>query len=318
MNADLLNQLVQNLIDAVEEIQSVVVADRDGLIITSKSSSEEQKDQQIGAATAVFDSFIGRIKKEFGSTESFLNITTVDDQKFLFADAGPQAILTIMADEDVDETKLKVYAEHISDKLALVIDEKEVKPEIPFIVDVLAKMRHGKLPKGEYTEKLIVVGDPMVGKTSLIRRFVDNSFKENYISSIGVDISKKTVELSEGSKISFTIWDIGGQIQTMAPYRKRFYNGAEHVFLQFDITRKKTFENLDKWLNDLDKNTDQMMYKTIIGNKIDKLDEQAVSIEEIEAKADELDCPYILTSAKTGDNVNDAFKYAGYKFFQKL
>ena len=318
MNTELLEKLVENLMNALKEIESIVVADREGLIIISKTREEEENDAEMGATTAVFDSFIERIKKDFGSAEDFLNVTTVNDKKFLFADAGPNAILTVLAQEEIDETKLKVYSEHISEKIAQVLDNKEANPEIPPIIDVLAKMRHGKIPKGEYSQKLIVIGDPMVGKTSLIRRFVDNSFKENYISSIGVDISRKTIKFSEESELNFTIWDIGGQIQTMAPYRKRFYTGAEHAFLQFDITREKTFNNLDKWLEDLNKNVRDKINKTIIANKIDKGDEWEITEEQIKAKAEELDCPYIMTSAKTGANVNDAFKYAAFKFYEGL
>jgi small GTP-binding protein len=314
---DLFSELLKNLMTAIEDISACAIVDRDGLIIHSLLKDQNAEDDTIGTVTAVFDSFIDRVKKDFGSAEEFLNIITVDEKKFLFAAAGPEAILTIITKSDGDENKLKVFCEHIAKKIRLVIEGEEIDTSIPPIVDVLAGMRRGRLPKGEYSLKTIVLGDPMVGKTSLIKRYVDNKFQDNYISTIGVDISRKIVNLSEDLMISMTIWDIGGQIKTMAPYRKRFYSGARQAFLQFDISRRKTFDNIDSWLDDLTKSLDEKIPYIIIANKLD-LPNHEVTLEEIKEKAEKLDCPFLLCSAKTGSNINDAFQYAGYKFCERL
>ncbi|WP_371803998.1 GTP-binding protein [Candidatus Lokiarchaeum ossiferum] len=316
---ELFSSLISNIMQTIEEITAAAIVDHDGLIIASMLRDPAAEEDIIGTVTAVFDTFINRVKKDFGSTESFVSIMSVENKKFVFADAGENAILTLIADLKADDNQLKVYGEHVARKIKHILKGEEVDISIPAIVRVLAKMRGGKLPKGEYNSKIIVLGDPAVGKTSLIRRFVDNKFADSYISTIGVDISRKLVELNKECKINLAIWDIAGQMKhaSAAPFTKRFYFGANQCFLVCDMTRKKTFENIDKWVEDAKSVMKKNINYFILGNKID-LPNIEVTEEEIKLKADELKCGYILTSAKTGDNVDDAFQYAGYKFCETL
>jgi small GTP-binding protein len=312
------NKLIGNLMEAIQGIQAAAIVDHNGLLMYSKLRDPEAEDEIMGTVTAVFEDFIERIKTDFGSAEDFVNVSTIDHRKFLFAKAGPNAILSIYANPDTDDTQLKVYGKHVAEKVHLILDKEEnVDLSIPPIVEVLANMRSGKFPVGDFQTKVIVLGEPMVGKTSLIRRFVDNKFKESYVSSIGVDISRKSVKLSKRCKVSLAMWDIGGQTQNMAPYRKRFYQGANLAFLVCDLTRKKTFENLDRWVDDVNKFLDKEIPFILIGNKLD-LENQEITEEEIAQKAEQLECPYLLTSAKTGSNVNEAFKYCAYKFCENI
>ena len=316
-DTELFEQLISEMMDEVPEIKASAIVDRDGLIIYSKLHSEQTEDEAIGAVTAVFDSFINRIKTDLGTAKEFVTILSVDDQKMLFVSAGENAILTVLAEKTVQDNRLKVYGEHIAKKIQLVLNGDEIQSEIPPIIHILANLKRIEFPKGNFSAKIIVLGDPMVGKTSLIRRFVDNQFKESYISTIGVDILRKEISFKEDSKVVLSIWDIGGQIATMSPYRKRFYQGADFAFLAFDISRRKSFENIEQWLNDMQSSVDRKVSIMLIATKND-LVEQEVSLDEIVAKADELGCPYLLTSAKTGNNVFDAFQYAAYKFIERF
>jgi Ras-related protein Rab-2A len=307
------------LVRSVEGVQAAAIVDRDGLIMTSKFRGTQSDDDTIGAVTAVLDNLIARIKTDFGSSESFLNILTVDNNKFLFASAGNSAILTVVADLTVNENALQVYAAHIAKKVELILQGSDVDLTIPLIVEALAKMRKGKLPKGTYNTKVIVLGDPGVGKTSLIRRFVDNKFQDSYISTIGVDITKKRFTLDENTIIDFVIWDIGGQIQHMAPHRKRFYGGVNFCLLEFDISRRDTFLHLDEWLKDLKGTVEKSIPMVLIANKTDKpIAEHQVSLDEVKAKAAELGGHWLYTSAKTGSNVDEAFRYCAIEFLQNL
>ena len=96
-----------------------------------------------------------------------------------------------------------------------------------------------------------MTGNYQVGKTSLVNRFVRNLFRESYQSTIGVDLSEKMVEISEKTKIKFVIWDIGGQITQIAPYRKRFYEGANSAFIVLDRTRSEALKSVEFWYNDI-------------------------------------------------------------------
>ncbi len=191
---------------------------------------------------------------------------------------------------------------------------EKVSLEIPEIVKTLSKTKDGKIPKGDYSLKLILVGDYKVGKTSLIFRFVKNLFKESYQSTVGVEISKKTVELAKNTKVNFAIWDIGGQITQMSPYRKRFYEGANAAFIVIDRTKQESLNSVQKWKSEIFRFIGKNVNTIIIGNKSDLEDEIIISEEQIKKLANENNFHYILTSAKTGENVNDSFFYIAFRF----
>ena len=313
---DKFNELISNLLNSLEEIQAVAIVDKDGLIIFSKIRNMDKEDDEIGTITAKFDSFIERIKKDFGTATNFVNITLVDEKKFLFATAGSEATLTIIANESTSDNNLKVFGRHVANKVKLILEGEEIDYDIPPIIQLLSNMRDGKIPAGNFSVKIIVLGAPGVGKTSLIRRFVDDKFAESYVSTIGVDISRKEVKINEECIVNESLWDIGGQSQEMAPHRKRFYSGANMAFMVFDITRKDTFEIIDGWEKELETSINRHLSVILIANKTD-LEKHEVEIEEIKQKASSLNCPYLLCSARSGSNVNDAFRYAAYKFLEQ-
>ena len=312
-------ELLRNFIIDVDGVEAVAICDRDGFIIALESreeSEESESDSFIGVISAAIDSSIDRFKKEFG-TSNFLNITSIGEKKFAFASMGPSSILTTVANPSTTDVELKVYSEHIAGKIEQIIDGNEVDLEIPAVIKSIAKTRGGRLPKGEFSTKLIITGDYQVGKTSLIKRFVENSFSDNYISTIGVEIHKKVLDIIEGTEITFIIWDIGGQRQEMTPHRARFYGGANAAFITLDRTRPKTLENVRIWFEDIRNTVQQRIPVVIIGNKSD-LEELSVSEEDIKNVADEYGFHYILTSAKTGANVNDAFLYIAFKYLENV
>ena len=317
-----LREILKNYFEEVEGILGVAICDRDGFIIASefKEGNEEESDSVLGAISAILDNYIDRIKSEFGSEGNFFNITSTGEKKFAYCSQGPQSILTTITDQSTSDTELKVYSEHIAGKVELILDGNEdVSTEIPEIIKALAKTKAGALPKaGEYSNKIILTGDYQVGKTSLIRRFVENAFKRDYISTIGVQISKKTIHLTEENKMNFIIWDIGGQSFQMAPYRARFYNGANAAFIILDRTRPDHLKSVEKWYNDIKASIPKNIPIVIVGNKSDLSDDIVISKEEIRDMAKKFDFHYILTSAKTGENVNDAFLYIAYRVIESL
>ncbi len=321
-SAKLLRELLKNYFEQVEGILGVAICDRNGFIIASefKDGDEEESDSVLGAISAILDSYIDRIKSEFGSQGNFFNMTSTGEKKFAYCSQGPQSILTTVTDQSTSDIELKVYSEHIAGKIELILDgNEEVSTDIPEIIKALAKTRVGTLPKaGEYSNKIILTGDYQVGKTSLIRRFVENSFKRDYISTIGVQISKKTINLTEENQMNFIIWDIGGQSFQMAPYRARFYNGANAAFIILDRTRPDHLKSVEKWYNDIKASIPKNIPIVIVGNKSDLSDKLVISKEDIRDIAKKFDYHYILTSAKTGENVNDAFLYIAYRVIESL
>ncbi|MFX1419999.1 MAG: GTP-binding protein [Promethearchaeota archaeon] len=320
-STDLLKEILRNYFNEVEGILGVTICDRNGFIIASESKkeNEEESDAIIGALSAMLDTYIDRIKVEFGKTDSFFNITETGGKKFIFSSMGPNSILATVADQTTSDIELKVYSEHIASKIELVLFGNQfVSSKIPEIIKALSKTRAGQLPKeGEYSNKLILCGDFQVGKTSLIRRFVENKFEKDYISTIGVQISKKTVLLNEKTKLNFIIWDVGGQ-EKFDLNRARFYNGANAAFIVLDRTRINNLDSIEKWNKDIKKAVPRNIPIVIVGNKSDLKKDIVINEEEIKKHAKEFGFHYILTSALTGENVNDAFLYIAYRVVETL
>ncbi len=160
----------------------------------------------------------------------------------------------------------------------------------------------------DYQFKIIIVGDPNVGKTSLILRYTNNAFKRNYVPTLGVMVSDKIFKI-EDSVIQLTLWDIGGQVK-FETMRQQFYRGSDAVFLVFDMTRTETFNTIPKWYSDVInqlKDRSEELIGFIIGNKSDLKRQRTITSDMIEKLATELNLGYIETSALKGENVNYAF-----------
>ena len=303
----------------IEGIIEVIVSDREGLIITSLSRGTAGDESVLGAIAAVIDSYIDRIKREFSEETSFFNILTVGDKKFAYCSMGLNSILLTISDLKTSDTELRVYSEHVAEKLEIVLEGNDnVSFEIPAILRLLAKTKDGKIPTGEFTMKLILTGDYKVGKTSLILRFVQNQFKKSYESTIGVEISQKILNLSENTNLSFTIWDIGGQVTMMIPNRKKYYIGTHAAFIVVDRTREDHLKSINFWYNEIKTQIDDKVSVIIIGNKSDLTNEIVISEEDIREVAEKYDFQYVLTSAKTGENVIEAFTFMAYKFLENV
>lgn len=121
----------------------------------------------------------------------------------------------------------------------------------------------------KYTSKLLLLGDGAVGKTSLVRRYVDNMFSDDYIATIGVNVKKKTLKKYD---MTLQIWDIYGQKSVFPGKHSSNYTGAEAALVVFDITRYKTFRNLNDWIGDLYKVTGKIPV-VLLGNKVDIIKE---------------------------------------------
>ena len=156
-------------------------------------------------------------------------------------------------------------------------------------------------------KKILLLGDGAVGKTSLVHRFVEGVFNERYKATIGVDIFSKTVTTDSGSEIELQLWDLSGQAHFSA-VRSKFYNKADGALLVFDLTNKKTFENLDSWINEATSGVGSEIPMFLLGNKVDLSDLVAIGDDEITNFAGTKNWGWSKSSAKTGENVEGAFK----------
>jgi small GTP-binding protein len=155
----------------------------------------------------------------------------------------------------------------------------------------------------DYLFKLVFLGEGAVGKTSLVGRYVYDSFEGDYLATIGTDIHVKMVNLNE-TVVKLVIWDIAGQ-DNFAQLRRAYYMNASGAFFVFDTTRPETIERVDDWLNALFTVTGKIPL-VLLENKVDL--ESAVSSEVKEAVKKKHGIPIIPTSAKEDTNVEEAFR----------
>ena len=154
------------------------------------------------------------------------------------------------------------------------------------------------------TLKIIILGASEVGKTSILDRYFKDEFRENRLSTIGVDFQTKYFKF-DSKKIKVNYTDTAGQEKFRA-ISVNYLKAANGVILVFDITKEETFEALEEWLKYLKDNGKDDIQKILIGNKLDLEKNRKVTKEDAEDFAKSNGCKYFETSAKTGVNVNEA------------
>ena len=152
---------------------------------------------------------------------------------------------------------------------------------------------------------ILLVGDANVGKTSILLKYTENFFPNQYQATIGVEYKMKIIKLNN-MNIKLQIWDTAGQ-ERYKSIAKNFFHSANGVFLVFDITDKKSFENLNKWIEDVKENSPKDCKYIIIGNKSDLSDQRTVSTFEIDNFVKEKKSSYFEVSAKNDEGLNEAF-----------
>jgi len=154
--------------------------------------------------------------------------------------------------------------------------------------------------------KLVFLGEQSVGKTSLITRFMYDSFDNTYQATIGIDFLSKTMYL-EDRTIRLQLWDTAGQerFRSLIP---SYIRDSSVAIVVFDITNSSSFQQTSKWIDDVrtERGTDVII--VLVGNKTDLSDKRQVSTEEGERKARELNVLFVETSAKAGYNIKQLFR----------
>ena len=155
--------------------------------------------------------------------------------------------------------------------------------------------------------RLVTLGDSKVGKTSLILRYVDDEFNLNYLSTMGFDLKIKKIKLSNNKEVKVKIFDTAGQ-ERFKSIASNYLKKAEGIILVYDITDRISFENIDNWVDDINKEGENSKAIILIGNKSDKEDERAIQKEEGEKLAKNCcgGIKFYETSCQTGENVEKA------------
>ncbi len=154
--------------------------------------------------------------------------------------------------------------------------------------------------------KLVFLGEQAVGKTSIITRFMYDTFDNNYQATIGIDFLSKTMYLDDRT-VRLQLWDTAGQerFRSLIP---SYIRDSSVAVVVYDVTNKNSFTNCDKWIEDVRSERGGDVIIMLVGNKTDLADKRQVSAEEGEAKAKKLNVLFFETSAKSNTNIKQMFR----------
>ncbi|XP_070558676.1 ras-related protein Rab-43-like [Ptychodera flava] len=158
----------------------------------------------------------------------------------------------------------------------------------------------------DFLFKIVLIGDAGVGKTCVVQRFKSGTFLEKQHSTIGVDFTMKTLHI-DGKRVKLQVWDTAGQ-ERFRTITQSYYRSANGVIIAYDITKKETFNNVPRWMEDVKKYAGGNVIQMLIGNKCDLTELREVHFSDAKALATHhamLDC--FETSAKDASNVDEAF-----------
>lgn len=155
--------------------------------------------------------------------------------------------------------------------------------------------------------RLVLIGDSGVGKTAILVRYSDNLFNTSFITTIGIDFRIKTIDRN-GKRVKLQIWDTAGQEQFHS-VASSYYRNAHGIMLIYDVTRAQSFIHISKWVNNISANAPTTVKQILIGNKCDmEANQRVIEKDRGNILAQELDMPFVETSAKTNTNIDGAFE----------
>ena len=159
----------------------------------------------------------------------------------------------------------------------------------------------------EYDEifKVVLIGDSGVGKTNILSRYVRDEFSIETKSTVGVEFGSKIVKVSNQT-IKVQIWDTAGQERYKA-ITTAYYKGAKGAFVVYDISKKDSFTNVDKWIGELKTHGDAEVCVLLVGNKCDLEEQRQVTTEEAAKKSEVYDIGFCETSAMQAVNIEKVF-----------
>ena len=159
------------------------------------------------------------------------------------------------------------------------------------------------------TCQILIIGDSSVGKTSILTRYTNGTFKEEYLATVGLDYYSKD-EIFNNKTINVKLWDTAGQ-ERYKSLTQSYFKNAEGVIVAYDITNTESFDNLKFWINSIKANMENkniFIPVIIIGNKTDMEESREILTEDAEKFAEENKYKYFETSAKTGEGIDKAIR----------
>jgi small GTP-binding protein len=332
---NLFSELFNRFLEVNPDIEAVIVSDQQGFII----AGEKRKDidlEIVSVLTSIINPILERIRDEFAFREFGTASFDTEFFRLLFISLDERRTLSVALNNLASIDKASPYAYLLAEKSVQILNAEEgdsIQLTIPhFEYETDASVTEKRVKNqiyqmrleqgGTYRFKFVIIGDHEVGKTSLVRRFVEGRFSHDYRATIGLNILSHSIEFY-GNKITYSLFDVGAQ-KFFARFRQTYYLGAQAAFIVFDLTNKTSFENIKIWYNELENHVQgREIPIIIIGNKSDLLEQRAISYQDgvdfvnDMAKTSKVKISYIETSALTGANVEDAFTLIAYQYISQ-
>jgi len=328
----LFRELFNKFLESNREVESVIVSDNEGLVI----AGEKRKDvdiELVSVLTSIINPILERMRSEFEFQKFGTASFDTEDHRLLFISVDEERIISLVLESMASIEKISPYGFFLAEKTAQILTAEEgdlIQVEIPNfeyeagnverLKNQLYQMELGL--DGEYRFKFVILGDHEVGKTSIIRRFVEKRYTTDYRATIGINILSHEFEFF-GNKIGVSLYDLGAQ-KYFKRFRKIYYLGAQAAFIVFDLANRESFENVKSWYEELRLFTlGEDIPIVIVGNKTDLLEDRKVYYQEGAklannlSESEKIKLSYIETSALTGSNVEDAFNLISYHYVMK-
>lgn len=331
-HAGRLETLCRHFVAAVPDVVAVKVADLHGQVVTMVGAPGIDE-----AFLVEVSATVQPILVEMQDQFSFKNFGTAsfetDAFRLIFVDPGHGLIVAIALDQmgSIDQTM--PFAFLLAEKVAQVVERNPlVQLTVPSIVApavaehprVKNHLYQLRLKEGNFNYKFLLVGDAGVGKTALIVRFVEGGFKEDYRSTIGLNVLSHDFQLVSKKTTHLTLFfcDVGSQPH-FRRVRRSYYLGTHTALVVFDIASRASFEHVPTWKKELEACWSRAGIALeecpllLVGNKLDLAGQREVSRVEGVAMARQIGASYMETSAKTGEHVDDAIRVMAYKLLER-
>ncbi len=322
--------LFHNFLSEKQEVVGIVVSDEHGLMIAGEKRKEIDM-EIVSVLTSIINPILQRIRNEFAFKRFGSATFDTDQYRLLFISIDEKNIISIVLDNLASIDKISPYGYFLAEKSAQILEAGDYDmiqvavPNFEYEAEDIARIKNQIYQLhlnrgGRYRFKFIIIGDHEVGKTSIIRRFVEKKFSRDYRATIGINITTHSIDLI-GNEITFSLWDIGAQ-EYFKRFRRTYYKGSKAAFIVFSLTDKKSYENVKSWFEELNAFIPQIDIPIIIvGNKMDLEDQRVITYQEGVQLAGNLPnkrISYIETSALSGENVEDAFSLIAFNYIQKI
>ena len=332
---ELFTELFDSFLKINDDVEALIVSDQLGFVIASAKKSDVDL-EIVSVLTSIIHPIVERIRDEFAFKKFGTASFDTEFYRLLFISLDENRTLSVVLNNLASVDKASPYAYLLAEKSVQILNAEEGEtlqlmiPDFAYETDesshserVRNQIYQMRLDQGgKYRFKFVILGNHQVGKTSLVRRFVDNKFSHDYRATIGLNILSHSMEFF-GNNIVYSLWDVGAQMY-FKRFRKTYYLGAQAAFIVFDLTNKESFEKVNEWYDELETFIGgREIPFIIIGNKSDLKDQRVVTYQEGVQLVNELSkksniqISYIETSALSGENVEDAFTLIAYHYISR-